>query len=81
MVIEATPQATQLDSPTGYKDREMCENHIPRKAPINPVRCVWGVPVTPGDTLADMFQKALRRWLMNRIEDRPDATPPRASAA
>jgi hypothetical protein len=45
------------------EDRLMCENQIPREVPINPGRGGWGVLVTPGDTLANTFQKQLRRWL------------------
>jgi phenylpropionate dioxygenase-like ring-hydroxylating dioxygenase large terminal subunit len=45
------------------EDRQMCENQRPREVPINPGRGGWGVLVTPGDTLANTFQKQLRRWL------------------
>lgn len=45
------------------EDRQMCELQIPREVPINPARGGWGVLVTPGDTLANTFQKQLRRWL------------------
>lgn len=41
----------------------MCEMQVPREVPINPVRGGWGVLVMPGDTLANTFQKQLRRWL------------------
>lgn len=46
------------------EDRRMCELQIPREVPINPARGGWGVLVTPGDTLANTFQKQLRRWLV-----------------
>lgn len=45
------------------EDRRMCESQIPREVPINPARGGWGVLVMPGDTLANTFQKQLRRWL------------------
>ncbi len=45
------------------EDRQMCEMQLPREVPINPGRGGWGVLVTPGDTLANLFQKQLRRWL------------------
>lgn len=45
------------------EDRRMCEMQVPREVPINPSRGGWGVLVMPGDTLANTFQKQLRRWL------------------
>jgi phenylpropionate dioxygenase-like ring-hydroxylating dioxygenase large terminal subunit len=45
------------------EDRRMCEMQTPREVPINPERGGWGVLVTPGDTLANTFQRQLRRWL------------------
>lgn len=45
------------------EDRRMCESQIPAEVPLNPARGGWGVLVTPGDTLANLFQKQLRRWL------------------
>lgn len=45
------------------EDRLMCENQIPVEVPLNPARGGWGVLVTPGDTLANTFQKQFRRWL------------------
>jgi phenylpropionate dioxygenase-like ring-hydroxylating dioxygenase large terminal subunit len=47
------------------EDRQMCESQIPREVPINPSRGGWGVLVSPGDTLANTFQKQLRRWLQS----------------
>ncbi len=49
------------------EDRQMCELQMPREVPIQPARGGWGVLVTPGDTLANTFQKQLRRWLQARI--------------
>lgn len=46
------------------EDRRMCELQIPREVPINPGRGAWGVLVMPGDTLANTFQRQLRRWLL-----------------
>lgn len=46
------------------EDRRMCETQRPREVPINPGRGGWGVLVTPGDTLANTFQRQLRRWLL-----------------
>lgn len=54
------------------EDRQMCELQIPPEVPIQPARRGWGVLVTPGDTLANTFQKCFRRWLLDR---RPAATP------
>ncbi|CAN5722340.1 molybdenum cofactor-independent xanthine hydroxylase subunit HpxD [soil metagenome] len=48
------------------EDRAMCENQFPREVPINPERGGWGVLVTPGDTLANTYQKTFRRWLLDR---------------
>ncbi len=46
------------------EDRQMCESQIPPEVPINPTRGGWGVLVMPGDAMANMFQKSLRRWLL-----------------
>jgi len=46
------------------EDRRMVGAQIPPEVPINPARGGWGVLVMPGDTLANTFQKQLRRWLM-----------------
>ena len=46
------------------EDRQMCELQVPREVPLNPTRGGWGVLVMPGDTLATIFQKQLRRWLL-----------------
>lgn len=59
------------------EDRQMCELQIPREVPINPTRGGWGVLVTPGDTLANTFQKQLRRWL----QALPSPAPDRAASA
>jgi vanillate O-demethylase monooxygenase subunit len=48
------------------EDRQMCELQIPAEVPINPARGGWGVLVMPGDTLANTFQKQLRRWLQQQ---------------
>ena len=53
------------------EDRLMCENQLPREVPINPSRGGWGVLVTPGDTLANTFQKCLRKYLQVRLETLP----------
>ncbi|WP_438479787.1 Rieske 2Fe-2S domain-containing protein [Oleiharenicola lentus] len=50
------------------EDRQMCELQMPREVPINPTRGGWGVLVMPGDTLANTFQKQLRRWLSASVE-------------
>ena len=49
------------------EDRRMCELQVPREVPVNPARGGWGVLVTPGDTLANTFQKCLRRWLQEEV--------------
>ena len=53
------------------EDRRMCENQIPREVPINPERGGWGVLVMPGDTVANLFQKQLRRWLATGADQTP----------
>jgi vanillate O-demethylase monooxygenase subunit len=50
------------------EDRQMCELQLPAEVPIQPTRGGWGVLVTPGDTLANTFQKQLRRWLQDLPE-------------
>ncbi len=59
------PPEAQIEFATRVldEDRQMCEMQLPREVPINPGRGGWGVLVTPGDTLANLFQKQLRRWL------------------
>lgn len=47
------------------EDRRMCELQLPPEVPIQPAHRGWGVLVTPGDTLANTFQKCFRRWLMS----------------
>ena len=49
------------------EDREMCENQVPAEVPINPSRGGWGVLVTPGDTLANTFQKCFRKYLLEQM--------------
>jgi len=48
------------------EDRQMCEIQIPSEVPIQPSQGGWGVLVTPGDTLANTFQKCFRRWLLTQ---------------
>ena len=49
------------------EDRIMCENQVPREVPINPSRGGWGVLVTPGDTLANTFQRTFRKFLLRSL--------------
>jgi phenylpropionate dioxygenase-like ring-hydroxylating dioxygenase large terminal subunit len=49
------------------EDRTMCENQVPREVPINPSRGGWGVLVTPGDTLANTFQRTFRKFLLRGL--------------
>jgi phenylpropionate dioxygenase-like ring-hydroxylating dioxygenase large terminal subunit len=49
------------------EDRRMCENQVPGEVPINPSKGGWGVLVTPGDTLANTFQRTLRRFLLRSL--------------
>lgn len=51
------------------EDRVMCENQVPAEIPLNPSRGGWGVLVTPGDTLANTFQKCFRRYLHEELAD------------
>ena len=67
------PAAKQIEFAIGVldEDRRMCELQSPREVPINPGRGGWGVLVTPGDTLANTFQKQLRRWLLAQHGEHP----------
>ncbi len=47
------------------EDRLMCESQVPSEVPLNPARGGWGVLVTPGDTLANTFQKVFRRYIQS----------------
>jgi vanillate O-demethylase monooxygenase subunit len=49
------------------EDRVMCENQVPPEVPINPAPGGWGILVIPGDTLANTFQRCLRKYLIDRI--------------
>ena len=49
------------------EDRTMCENQVPREVPINPSKGGWGVLVTPGDTLANTFQRTFRKFLLRSL--------------
>lgn len=62
------PPESQIEFATRVldEDRQMCELQIPPEVPINPARRGWGVLVTPGDTLANTFQKCFRRWLLTQ---------------
>lgn len=64
--FQGPPPAAQIEFAIRVldEDRLMCENQHPAEVPINPERGGWGVLVTPGDTLANTFQKTFRRWLM-----------------
>jgi phenylpropionate dioxygenase-like ring-hydroxylating dioxygenase large terminal subunit len=46
------------------EDRAMCENQLPKEVPVNPAKGGWGVLVTPGDTLANTFQRNFRKFLL-----------------
>ncbi len=47
------------------EDKTMCDNQVPREVPVNPARGGWGVLVTPGDTLANTYQKVFRKYLIS----------------
>ena len=49
------------------EDRFMCERQRPAEVPISPARGGWGVLVSPGDTLANTFQKAFRGFLQDHL--------------
>lgn len=68
--FKGPPAEKQVEFPIGVldEDRRMCELQSPREIPINPGRGGWGVLVTPGDTLANTFQKQLRRWLLAQVD-------------
>ena len=67
--FDGPPLADQLDFSTQVlsEDRYMCERQIPREVPINPARGGWGVLVSPGDTLANTFQKSFRGFLQDHL--------------
>ena len=64
--FQGPPPQAQVDFAVKVldEDRRMCELQVPKEVPINPARGAWGVLVMPGDTLANTFQKQLRRWLL-----------------
>lgn len=70
--FDGPPPPSQIDFAIRVldEDRIMCENQIPSEVPINPARGGWGVLVTPGDTLANTFQKSFRKYLFERLEAR-----------
>lgn len=72
--FDGPPLADQVAFSTTVleEDRFMCERQTPREVPIDPARGGWGVLVSPGDTLANLFQKQLRSFLTTRLEA-PDA--------
>ncbi len=49
------------------EDRRMCEGQVPGEVPINPSRGGWGVLVTPGDTLANTYQRTFRKFLLRAL--------------
>jgi phenylpropionate dioxygenase-like ring-hydroxylating dioxygenase large terminal subunit len=69
------PPQSQIDFAVKVltEDREMCENQVPAEVPINPTRGGWGVLVTPGDTLANTFQKCLRKYLLEALAAKASA--------
>ena len=52
------------------EDRRMCEHQVPREVPVNPAKGGWGVLVTPGDNLANMFQRTFRKFLLQSMAPR-----------
>ncbi len=48
------------------EDRTICESQVPAEVPINPSPGGWGLLVAPGDTLANIFQRCLRKYLIDR---------------
>jgi vanillate O-demethylase monooxygenase subunit len=73
--FDGPPPQEQLDFAIKVldEDRTMCESQRPREVPINPSRGGWGVLVTPGDTLANTFQKCFRKYLLNALAARTPA--------
>jgi vanillate O-demethylase monooxygenase subunit len=65
--FDGPPPDDQIAFATGVldEDRLMCESQVPREVPLNPARGGWGVLVTPGDTLANTFQKVFRRFIQS----------------
>jgi vanillate O-demethylase monooxygenase subunit len=69
------------------EDRRICELQMPREVPLDPARGGWGILVMPGDTLANLFQRQLRRWLQGGASESPavdekplgGGLPPRSS--
>lgn len=48
------------------EDSFMCENQVPKEVPLNPTLGGWGVLVSPGDLLANTFQKCFGQYLLDR---------------
>lgn len=48
------------------EDRVMCENQVPKEIPLMPAAGGWGVLVSPGDVLANTYQKCFRQYLSER---------------
>jgi vanillate O-demethylase monooxygenase subunit len=55
------------------EDRFMCERQVPSEVPISPARGGWGVLVSPGDTLANTFQKSFRGFLTDHLAEAASA--------
>ena len=70
--FDGPPPQDQLDFAIKVldEDRMMCESQRPPEVPINPSRGGWGVLVTPGDTLANTFQKSFRKYLLDALAAR-----------
>jgi len=75
--FDGPPPREQLDFAIKVldEDRDMCENQVPHEVPINPSRGGWGVLVTPGDTLANTFQKSFRKYLLDRLAIKASGVP------
>jgi vanillate O-demethylase monooxygenase subunit len=50
-----------------HEDRRMCENQVPKEVPLNPQKGGWGVLVTPGDTLANTYQRSFRKFILRNL--------------
>ncbi len=75
--FDGPPPKSQIDFAVQVldEDRQMCESQLPAEVPVNPARGGWGVLVTPGDTLANTFQKSFRQWLQRELSGAPAGTP------
>jgi vanillate O-demethylase monooxygenase subunit len=67
--FDGPPLEEQLPFGTAVldEDRRICESQYPREVPIAPGTGDAGVLVTPGDAMANAYQRSLRRFLQKVV--------------